>query len=295
LKVLSYNPTYFASLSIEGAEELLGRLTDSDAKENVRILKIRTTDAEEGKEDMDIDSQVNADITGYYFQDHYGLRLRIAKFMRYASFALYASEKTGNAANCFEVCTLVYETGLERSLAVISDDRRGDVSATSDAAHITCSFTAFQLLMKNTDYLRASNLPPHSSPRDQTTIRWQWAEGDRNAAPKADSFCTSRLDDIVSIMVPFSLTDTHTGIEMGSMLDFASGSSEEEDPIMQFEREHYNAKYVVTTAAWQDKQHKLKFANAAHQPDPDVLPVSGSPLNRMIRGTQPYYDLEIVC
>jgi hypothetical protein len=284
LKVMSYKPINFASLSIEGAEELLARLTDSDAKENVRILQIRTTDGEEGKENMDIDSQVNADITGYYFQDHSFLRAYIAQFMRYAALALYASEKTGNPANCFEVCTLVYETGLDRSLTVISDDRRGDVAATSDTANVTCSFTAFQLLMKNTEYLKSRCPPPHSASCNQTTIRWQWAEGVKKTTPKVDSFCTSSLDDVVSIMVPFSLTDTHTGIEMGRMLDFASGTSEEEDPIMQFEREHFNAKYVVTTAAWDDKQHKLKFANTAHQLDPDVLPVSGSPLNRTIRG-----------
>ncbi|KAG4421808.1 hypothetical protein IFR04_005058 [Cadophora malorum] len=84
-------------------------------------------------------------------------------------------------------------------------------------------------------------------------------------------------------MVPFAQTDSHTGIEMGFMLDYATGNSEEEGPVIKYERRHFTAKFVVTTAAWDDKQHKMKSANAAHGPDLDVLPISRSSLNRTIR------------
>jgi len=97
---------------------------------------------------------------------------------------------------------------------------------------------------------------------------------------------TGRFDDIVSVMVPFALTDSHTRIEMGFMLDYATGNSEEEGPVIQYERRHFTAKLVVTTAAWDDKQHKMKSANAAHGPDLDVLPISRSSLNRTFRGEQ---------
>ncbi|KAK0109762.1 hypothetical protein ONS95_002438 [Cadophora gregata] len=283
LKILSYNPSQYASLSLDAAEDLLARMTDSDAKENIRVLKIRATDAgSESRDEMDIDSQAEADITGYYFQDHYSLRVRLANLFRYAVFALYASEKTGNPPNCFELCTLVYETGLERSLTVISNDRRGDVAATSDFTHVNCSFTAFQNLMKNVEYLGSKAQSPRSA-GDLTTIQWQWSEGSEGSVPKAGRFLTGRFDNIVSIMVPFALTDSHTGIEMGVMLDYATGNSEDEDPVIQFERRHFTAKFVVTTAAWDDKQHKMKSADTAHGPDPDVAPISRSPLNRTIR------------
>ncbi|KAH6865259.1 hypothetical protein BKA58DRAFT_472387 [Alternaria rosae] len=292
LKILSYNPAQYSSLSLDAAEDLLARMTDSEAKENLKVLKVRATDVgPESKDDLDIDSQAEADITGYYFQDHNGLQVRLANLFNYAAFALYASEKTGNPPNCFEVCTLVYETGLERSLTVISNDRRGDVAATSDTTHVTCSYTAFQNLMKNVELLKSERQPPRDDTREQTNIRWQWAEGIQGTISPVQNFRTSRFDDIVSIMVPLALTDPHTGIELGNMLDFATGNSEEEDPVIQFERKHFTAKFVVTTAAWQDKQHKLKFANAAHGPDLDVLPVSRSPLSRTIRAGTSFADI----
>lgn len=284
LKVLSYNPTHYASLSLSAAEDLLARMTTSEAKENVTVLKIRATDAGESQDEMGIDAQAEADITGYYFQDHYVLRAHLASLFRRAVSALYASEKTGNPPNCFEVCTLVYETGLERSLTVISNDRRGDVMATSDATHVTCSYAAFETLIKNAEYLKSVSQPPHSDAGEQTSIYWNWTEGVDNSASTTRSFRTSHFDDIVSIMVPLALTDTRTGIDMGIMLDYATGHSEDDDPVIQFDRKHFTAKFVVTTAAWEDKQHKLKFANTANGPDPDVRPISGSPLNKVIRG-----------
>lgn len=291
LKILSHNPTQYASASLDSAEDLLARMSDSDSKDNIKVLKIRTTDGGKNKDDMDIDPEAEADITGYYFQDHYLLRARLAHFFRYATSALYASEKTGNAPNCFEICTLIYETGLERSLTLISNDRQGDVAATSDTTHVTCSYTAFQNLMKNVAHLQFNNSSRRSDKHEQTTICWQWAECMQGQSSRDYGFSTSRFDDIVSVMVPLALTDTHTAIEMGMMLDFATGNSEEEDPVIQFERKHFTAKFVITTAAWEDKQHKLKFVNAAHGPDLDVRPVSKSPLNRTIRGKLTYATL----
>jgi hypothetical protein len=294
LKILSYNPAQCASLSLDAAEDLLVRMGESEAKENLKLLKVRATDVgPESKDDLDIDSQAEADITGYYFQDHYGLQVPLASIFNYAALALYGSEKTGNPPNCFEVCTLVYETGLERTLTVISNDRRGDVAATSDTTHVTCSYTAFQNLMKNVEHLKSKHLPPRDDTREQTSISWQWAEGLQGSVSQPQKFRTSRFDDIVSIMVPLALTDPYTGIELGNMLDFATSNSEEEDPVIQFERKHFTAKFVVTTAAWGDKQHKLKFASAAHRPDQEVLPVSRSPLSRAIRGKGPCCPLEM--
>ena len=282
LKILSYNPAQYASLSLAAAEDLLERMTDTEAKENLQVLKVRATDAKaDNKDDMDIDSQAEADITGYYFQDHYGMQVFLSQLFNYAVNALYASEKTGNPPNSFEVCTLVYETGLRRSLTVISSDRRGDVAATSDATHVTCSYTAFQNLRKNFEHLKAERQPPRDDARDQTSIHCQYKDG---SVSQDHVFRTSRFDDIVSIMIPLSLTDPFIGIGMGLMLDFVTGNSEDEDPVLQFERKHFTAKFVVTTAAWEDRQHKLKFANVARQPDLEVLSVSQSPLSKAIRG-----------
>ncbi|KAI4644515.1 hypothetical protein J4E93_006420 [Alternaria ventricosa] len=289
LKILSYNPAQYASLSLAAAEELLERMKDSETKDNVQVLKVRATDAkEEDKEDMDINSQAEADITGYYFQDHYGMQVFLSQLFNYAVNALYASEKTGTPPNCFEVCTLAYETGLRRSLTVISSDRRGDVAATSDATHVTCSYTAFQNLRKNVEHLKAKRQPPRDDARDQTRIHCQYTEG---SVSEVHDFRTSRFDDIVSIMIPLSLTDPFVAIGMGLMLDFATGNSEDEDPVLQFERKHFTAKFVVTTAAWEDRQHKLKFTNAARQPDLEVLSVSQSPLSKAIRAGTSFKDI----
>jgi hypothetical protein len=286
LKIISYNPTVYASLSLDAAEDLLARMTDSEDKDKMKVLKIRVTDAGTNKDEMDVESQGEADITGYYYQDHYILRSGLAFLVRHAAIALYASEKTGNSSNCFEMCTLVYETGLKRRLAVISNDRRGDVAATSDTTHVTSTYTAFRNLIQIVEHLKSTTTPPpRADALEQTTFRWQWAEDVEGSASKDGRFVTTRFDDVVSVTVPLALTDAHTGIVIGDMLDFATSNSEEEDPVMQFDRDHFTARFVVTTAAWADKQHKSRSpANAAQALDPDVLPVSGSPLNRTIRG-----------
>jgi hypothetical protein len=286
LKVLSSDPVHFASLSLVSLEDVIGRLSEQDSKENAFVVKLRTSDSDNiglGPKGNEIDVEdLRSDISGTYYREQQSLRWHLLYLVKHASRALYASEKTGNPANSYEVCTVVYETGLKRCLTVLNSDRGGDVTASSDPTHLKCSYTALGLLMKTTRALcERERTPQHIE--HATSIKFKWSDGERTSFAEKELLITS-MDELISIMVPFSLTDAHSAIEIDNMIQLASTYTEEEDPIFQFEGRHFHAKFTVSTAEWLSrKQRQTSFHHLSHN-DPEVVSVSGSPLDRMIRG-----------
>jgi hypothetical protein len=286
LKVLSSDPVHFAALSLVSLEDVIGRLGEQDSKENASAVNLRTSDSDSmafGPKGNKIDVEdFQSDISGTYYREQQTLRMHLIYLIKHAARALYGSEKTGNPANSYEVCTVVYETGLERCLTVLSSDRGGDVTASSDPTHLKCSYTAFGLLMKTTRALCTRERTPQHM-EHAANIKFKWSEGEPTSSA-GESLLITSMDELISIMVPFSLTDAHSAIEIDNMIQFASTHTEEEDPIFQFEGRRFHAKYTVSTAEWLSrKQRQTSFHHFAHS-DPEVVSVSGSPLDRMIRG-----------
>jgi hypothetical protein len=285
LKVVSFDPVQYSSLSLSAAEELVSRLIEYDSKDNAQVLKIRLSDAKEfnsPETHLDVDAEANADITGFYYQEHTRLRAHLAYLVEHIAGALFASEKTGNLANSFETCSIVYETGLDKSLTLLSGYRNGDVSASSDRTYIQLSYTAFDLLIKIVETLEKKQTPS-SVGQDGTTIDWSWNQHDSSSHAKNGHFRTTNLDDIVSMVVCGSLIDVDTAVEVMELIRSASNATEEEDPIVQFAPKSFHAKFTVTTAEWAKKDHRLTSLQQNYN-DPDIVSITKGPLDKRIRG-----------
>lgn len=194
LKLLTKNPIYFAQLSMLAAEDVIAKLIDEQLAEG-RISKIKHSD---DPESTDIDASAGSEITGSYYQENCYARTHLEYLIRHAAGSLYASEKTGNDPDTFDLCTVVYETGLTRDLIMLGGDRGGNVSAFSDKLHIKYGYTAMDLLLRNSRHIGIQPRGP-DNPTQETIIKWQGSEGLEIPPNNTESIRTSKLDEVVSL------------------------------------------------------------------------------------------------
>lgn len=282
LKALSHDPTTYARQALSDGEGIIEQHNASDDREIIRKIKIRFVNkdkAEDGDSGFDVYEEVDA--TQLYFNYNSMVRYWLHSIFKASVLSLYSNESFLTQPSTFEVCTLVYEAGLSRSLTAVSADRDGDVFATSQSQNVNCIYVVLKLLLENAEALQKKQ-PPDKT-QEQTAVRWQWSEGRKDQLPIEKSFRTGNADDIVSILVLLSLSTSYVTKKMLEMIMSISVNSEEEDPILQFAPKHFQSKFVVSTADYLSKQHRLGSSDQLYN-DPEVVPVSGNLLSKRIRG-----------
>jgi hypothetical protein len=286
LKVLAYDPAEYASRSLANAEELLVTLRFATTDSASAALKLRVSDKTSGSKEPEIQLEEDSegDITGLYYTEQWRFRKAITYLLRHVTKSLYASERSGNSADCFEVCTQVYETGLEKSMATISSNRDSDISASSNAMYTKCTYTAMELLMRNTRELTKRKVTPTNFSIRAKAL-WAWSMEHTDNIDKTGQLQTCHMDELVSILVPLSLADSHCSLEVVDLISTAAILTEDEDPLLQFEPVHFQVKYHLATSAWAEKEKRLA-SPALRFHDMDVRLLSRSPLDRPIRGKQ---------
>jgi hypothetical protein len=82
-------------------------------------------------------------------------------------------------------------------------------------------------------------------------------------------------------MVPLSLGRPTSSVSLAMMLSLASSATDEEDPILQYERppEDFRSFMTVTTGKWKEKEHTTQ-----RWKDPDVMPLTKKRIRYGIRG-----------
>lgn len=154
LKVLPYNPAYYAAIALDDGDVMVPTIVEeSRVKKELEILVPVAETANEFTSVNALDQET--DITTHYYEENFLNRDYMENILQNALAALYASESSGNNASYFELSTLVYQTGIEKTLTVLANDRDGDYSASSDPAHVKCTFTAFEQLLSNAFALQA--------------------------------------------------------------------------------------------------------------------------------------------
>ena len=278
LKVVSHEPAVCAERSLSDGEELMRQMVaDFDSREAM-ILRIRIgPDSAEQKSFDALDAE--ADLTATYFQEKMLLRQHMEFLLRVSIDGLLARERTGNNADSFEICSLVYKTGLQRTLTVLSGDKDGDIAASSDLAHISHIYTAFELLLNNTTAATPSTRQTDAS--KSVCIKWRQFKSVEQADMDLHEFHMSSIDHVISILVPLALTSPLAAARIEKLIQIASISADEEDPILQFMPpwKDFGAEYTFSTSEWLSKQHRSKQYH-----DPDVRSLPKSPLRRGIKG-----------
>jgi hypothetical protein len=290
LKVVSYDPARCAATSLSNGEDMIDQVTGSLNYKRLLMLKIKLGPDKEEKEFDTLDTET--DIKGLYYEENSLFRLNLYGFLKFASNSMYVGYQSGKkkelGPHCFEACTLVYRTGLDSVPTALSNDRFGDVTASSDSMHINCLYGGLDLLLHNVEAIKARSQesPPNLNATSQeigATIKWEWFEGTARTRNSDGHLTLANMDDIISLTIPLGLASTYTAMKLDDIICLASTGTSEEDPIMQFEppQRGFQAFFNIGSAEFYLRQRK---AASGRYYDPEIRSVSMSPLKRRIRG-----------
>lgn len=284
MKILSNNPSHYAQTSLDNGMELVQSLNASFENNKLFFLKIRLS----GDEDKDIDTlESETEVSTRYHQEKTFFRREIMWLVKDAARSLLNSKISSSSAGCFEACTLVYRTGLDGIPTVLSNTRDGEVSASSDSVRVNTSYTALELLHRNTKVISSDVLTTSNSSaavEDVRTKIWcEWSDGESGEQHHYKRIETSNMDHVISVTVPLALTTIYVASAMDTLISIAGSGTEEDDPIIQFEPppRGFQASMTISTSEWIVKQQTL---TRGRYHDPEIRPVSSCPMKRGVRG-----------
>ena len=198
---------------------------------------------------------------------------------------LYSPSFPQKQTETFQTSTLVYESGLDRSLIVIEADREGNVATSSVTMHVKAAYSAMKLVVENIEELKKRESPSRNAhcAIEPAVLRWHWSE-DRSAALQERTLITTKFDDLVSVLVPQALARPYVAEQIQQTIATVTTFSEEEDHIPRFKHRHFQAKCILSTGEFENKQRKMREESQKIYHDPTVVPLSDCPLSARIRG-----------
>ena len=289
LKVIAYDPVKCAAASLSNGEDVIDQMSGNFTTKLMLKVKLGPDSQEQEFDTLDTE----ADITTLYYEENILFRYHLQALVKFAYTSMYVGHQSGKrkelGPECFEACTLIYKTGLDGVPTALSNDRFGDIYASSDSAHVNCLYGGLELLLRNAEAIKAKTTPreegnPFLSTTDtEAVVKWEWSEGTSRKRTSSGNMCLSNMDDIISIAVSLGLASSYTAMNMDNLISLASSGASEEDPVMQFEppQKGFQALFNIASADFLCRQRKA--ANDRYH-DPEIVSVSSSPLKRGIRG-----------
>lgn len=296
LKNLSNDPARYAAQSVSDGEDIMNQTIASVALKQAFVLKFKTgADRSEQKEVDAFDSEF--DIKAQYYFQKISFRYLLEALLRATAGSLLKTENTSLNASCFEACSLVYRAGLEGQPTLLSNDRDGDVYASSDPTTINCAYTAMGLLLKNVEALSPTQ---DQEPRTRqgiqqdtdsarptevnawASIQWEWSGGEPNGAINNTTWRVTKMDHLISVAIGLGLATAYVASSIDRLIHIASNATKEEDPVIQFEAppKDFQALFKITTSEYT----RMSSLPDAPYSDLEVKPVADIPMRRRIRG-----------
>jgi hypothetical protein len=287
IKVLGYDLEKSAEKSISNAEHALQEMNElHDSKESY-LVKIRPAPYEEVKEVDTLDTET--DTSRRYHDEKTIFNKRVWGLMRQILYSLLRSESQTTAPDCFQAHTTVYKAGLDSSQKILSIGRLGEIDSSAEPLVLRNSFTSMELMIRNAQKIEGNrgNVPKNAANAQPsgTTIECEWVNANAQKPPWKATLQNCVIDEILSIIVPLSLSAPSSSISLAMMLSMASNSTDEEDPILQFERppEAFTCFMTLTTGKWKDKEHRT-----LRRKDREVISLAGKGMRYSIRGESTY-------
>ncbi|KAL6718971.1 hypothetical protein ACLMJK_003206 [Lecanora helva] len=286
LKVLSHKPAHYAAQSLDHGEQFVVELIAGMESRSVVLLKIRkAADAAEHK-DVDALNQETT-ITSRYYKQKKQFRDNVERLLKNTLDTLLHREDNGSAVAAFEMCTLVFQTGLDGVPTTLSNSREGIISASSGAVRVNCTYTALNLLMQNVREI--AKAPRKCGEGHGATVKWEWVHDTDKNANGAAEIEIAEMDMIISILAPLGLTSTYSSVRLEELMSLISNLVDEDDPIVQFAPppRGFEASFTFTTSQHVDK---LNNPTVSRHRDPDVCSVSASSTRLGIKARERMYS-----
>ena len=205
------------------------------------------------------------------------LRVHLAWILKQVANGLYSDTIKG-LTSCHTFAA-VYKVGLEEAPSTFSRDRQGNIFMSSDASYLRINIAAFESLKENAE--KISKFPEQNS--SIGSFIWQTRNDARVEAKRKIRF--TKANDVISILVPLTLTSPFVGQSRSSILHIVSSSTDNEaskpdDPACS----EYFFKLRTTIEDLRDSLETLEIWSPDRS---NVIPISSNPLsldNSSIRG-----------
>jgi len=294
LKAISFDPGKYAENALSDSTEVVSEIVENILEEKKRELQTVTDDDATRKQHNCwrhvrlSDAESSSPIA--YFLQGVQIRFSLAIIFRSAVQSLFSWDT--KSLDEFEVCTLTYETGPGKALIVLYSGRNGSVHTSSYTPHVKFSHAALELATLNVnaiqerqkaDSLRTSlqSLPSNDNP---ITVKWQLGNGHRGNMYE-NSLELTNADDLVTILISLSLSSPANCSYVLEAISNIAGRVDVDEPIRHFAQPHLLVKFSISTLKYLTKRDGTGGKHGSVWHDPEVIPVSQSPLggrmNRM--------------
>jgi len=290
MKVLSAKMEKFANSSIATAESALETMNQSTASKNLLLIKVRADPDDDAKDIDTVDTET--DTSRHYHTEKTLFNKEIFWLVRRVLDNLLSKQSRVALASCFEVHSAVYKARPDGMPTTLSSDRLGEISASADRFVMKSTYTALNMMVENLKALQKTQPHPTSSflttspvaqPK-KTTISCDWTSAEGSCEPFGQSIETEKVDDVVSIIVPLSLSTVLTAVSLAHLISVAGIDTVDEDPILQFKQppRDFQAHVTISTADWHKKQ--LDLAQFEFK-DEEITTLSHNPIRFGLEGT----------
>ena len=270
LKLIELDPVHWGEQALLRGENIMRRIASEQQDGEQITVKVPTGSIQPEKsirfpEDRDQDY-------AYYFLK-FRFRKVVRGFIDRILSNLIAERSSTNKSTAFEVRTLIYKDDLDETLRQLTVQQDGRVETSSDLTNLRRNYLALQLLLSN-----AQSIPPTNvNEIFPEMARIQWHRKLKGSDPHVGSVSTTRLDDVVSVLVPLSFTGSS---HLFKHLENPSKRRDSEDefppavldlPLEEFQR----IEFSLTTRSRN---------NILGRMDSCMIPTSRSPLIPSIEG-----------
>jgi hypothetical protein len=288
LKVLTKDPVGFAAAALKSAEDIAMLNSDPISHPNVaqlggpaRLLA-RLTQQNNDKNDEN-------PLRGAYYGHNMLIRNQLETCVRFVLQGLMGQTMAGTPSTTFEICSVLYETGLQRFRTWVYQERDGDLQATACQRSIPMARPAFEYLQVTAIALEANQKLRSRPPPMSTSIPPSW-EGTRRPLKthlrwndlSDDNIGSSELADgygppheveirtlagVVTIMVPLCLVSpillTDVSALIQNVTNIGAQFNQTDFPVPPGDPGKFKAFFSLSTDCQKDVNKRIGHQNAS--------------------------------
>ncbi|KAL8381777.1 hypothetical protein RB595_005845 [Gaeumannomyces hyphopodioides] len=221
----------------------------------------------------------------FYFFQGVAIHRNVTEMLFYLVVSLRGTNRmVRTALTSYEICALIYETGVERFRTLVFQDQNGDFFGTSHAAELNCAGGVIRMLSQIVEHIAAedrsnqsrggasagsNHAGGHDNNADQddtksvgTEISWSYVPGDSGSRSLQlpQRLPLSSMSRVVAVIVPMILASPHLTHSIRDFMNMVTSTD-----LMQERKQegkvkprtfgnNYSAFFCMTTREYHDNQ-----------------------------------------
>jgi hypothetical protein len=290
LKFLSKSSREYAHSAIRRVEDTIHSFQQSDENRTTIVIQEHVEGKGVEEKHLQMDNDLIPD--ELYFSEGFVRRGMLHGLFQAAISSLLQDPTRQRTPGDFRHHVVAYETGFNRSLVIVSEDRDGYVTTASAVALTKTCCRALTLVKENIENLHSMERPPSSSVHTDSatesckiSLNWAVKPQDNTKLPGDNTkwphgLETQRVDSIVSVMVPLALSTPHVASVIEDLVKFSMADStrKTDEPMRRFKHYPIEASCSVQTSI------NARMQKNTRKQDPDTVSINHSDLIGKLKG-----------